>query len=116
MLPTSKRHGSGVPTGKLGDRRVQFTGRSPISIRRKIGKRSVRPRADPPGRPGFRRRNRKGGHGGRPELSLVETTRFAPYNQSLALGASGVKKERDRPENLGVAPVRLELTTSKVRT
>ena len=58
----------------------------------------------------------KGGLVGRPELSLVETTRFAPYNHSLALTSSHVKKERSWRQNLGVAPVRLELTTSKVRT
>ena len=60
--------------------------------------------------------NRKGGFGGRPELSLVEATRFAPYIHSFALASTDVKKECDSRQNLGVAPVRLELTTSKVRT
>src|ERR1700689_2070177 len=41
-------------------------------------------------------------------------TRFAPYIYSLALTAFDVKKEGDRRRDLGVAPVRLELTTSKV--
>ena len=58
----------------------------------------------------------KGSLGGCPELSLFETTRFAPNNHSFALASSDVKKECGRRQNLGVAPVRLELTTSKVRT
>jgi hypothetical protein len=43
-------------------------------------------------------------------------TRFAPYAYSLALTSYDVKNERDSQPNLGVALVRLELTTSKVRT
>ena len=60
--------------------------------------------------------NRKGGLVSRPKISLVEATRFAPYILSFALTSSDVKYERDGPQNLGVAPVRLELTTSKVRS
>jgi hypothetical protein len=63
----------------------------------------------------FSETSTKGGHVGRPKLSLVETTRFAPYNQIFALSSADVKMQRALRQNLGVAPVRLELTTFKVR-
>lgn len=47
--------------------------------------------------------NSKGGVGGRPELSLVELTRFAPYIGNFALTSPDVKKERESRRNLGVA-------------
>jgi hypothetical protein len=39
---------------------------------------------------------------GRPRLSLVETARFAPYNQILALTSTDGKIRRSLRQNLGV--------------